>query len=37
MPMSANARAIYDHLVRVVVPGKRVITYGELSQAQGVI
>jgi hypothetical protein len=36
MLMSANARSLYDHLVRVVVPGKRVITYGELSQATGV-
>jgi hypothetical protein len=36
MPMSANASTLYDHLVRVVVPGKRVITYGELSQATGV-
>jgi hypothetical protein len=34
--MSPDVRVVYEHLVRVVIPAGRVITYGELSQATGV-
>ncbi len=37
MPISPNAEALYDHLLLVVVPSGRVVTYGELSQATGVL
>jgi hypothetical protein len=36
MPMSPNARVMYEHLVRVAIPDGHVITYSELSQATGV-
>ena len=36
MTVSPNAEAIYDHLLRVVVPNRGVITYSELSRVTDV-
>ena len=36
MSLSLNVQAIYNYLVEVVVPNKRVVTYGAVSQATNV-
>lgn len=36
MPLSPNARAIYEYLINNVVPNPRVVTYGKVSQATNI-
>lgn len=36
MPVSNNAQLIYDYLVHKALPTKKVVTYGEVSEATGV-
>ena len=36
MSLSKNAEVIYKYLCRMILPTKRVITYGELSSATGI-
>jgi hypothetical protein len=34
--LSPNAKAIYQHLITIVIPTKKVTTYGDVSSATGV-